>query len=490
MDNFSGLSAIRTNVLRSIDPSDPVRSQEATVGRVVLTLTLVVTAALLAGCGGSAAGDLPQEPPGVLDTTTDTDADVATDPPTAPSEAPTPAPTIDEKAIEAATRADLTAAPGPAADDPQRAADNARAAAPTDPSSWAATVIAQTHGDYAAHTREILAFTARIATTSGPEAGSSSRAPDVGTNHVAIVLDSSGSMAAASGRRTRMAQAKAAISDFSKRLPERSTVSLRVYGDAGSNATADKAASCASTRVAYRGAPGGVTAALDGVRPVGWTPLAAGVRAAATDIPKPATDAIVYVVSDGVETCGGDPIGAVKALSAAGVKPIVNVIGFEVGRADTAQLRAMARAGGGEFVDARRPEDLTDYWRRDAERMAAAWNAWRDAELASITTQGEQLRVEAIRSPNAILAGLDQEETRQRQVVELLSSSGSLDAETRTSVEAILQLRHNGLRSWAMSARDTNSSDAMSLANTEWSRIYQTANSRWSQHYQRAQERP
>ena len=463
------------------------------MGRVVLSLTLVLAAALLAGCGASDSGPEPeQEPPAALDASTDADADAETDADasTTPSEAPTPAPTFDEGARERQTRADLTAAPGPAADDAQRAADAVRAAAPTDPSSWAAAVIAQTHGDYAAHTREILSFGARIATKSGPHEESSGPANQVGTNHFAIVLDASGSMAAASGGRTRMAQAKAAISDFTKRLPAHSTVSLRVYGDAGSNAPADKAASCASTRVAYRGAPAGIAAALDGVRPTGWTPLAAGVRAAASDIPKSATDAIVYVVSDGVETCGGDPVGAVRTLNAAGAKPIVNVIGFEVERADTAQLRAMAQAGGGEFVDARRPGDLTEYWRRDAERMAAAWTAWRDAELASITTQGTTLTAEAFRAPEAILAGLDQEEARQQKVIELLSASGSLDAETRERVESDLRQRNGELRSWVRSAMNANSSQAASLTNTEWSRVYQTSNSKWSQHYQRAQGRP
>jgi len=59
----------------------------------------------------------------------------------------------------------------------------------------------------------------------------------------------------------------------------------------------------------------------------------------------------VYVVSDGNDTCDGDPIAAARALHGGETAAVVNVIGFDWAAADRAELMAVAKAGGGMFSD-------------------------------------------------------------------------------------------------------------------------------------------
>lgn len=84
------------------------------------------------------------------------------------------------------------------------------------------------------------------------------------------------------------------------------------------------------------------------LRPAGWTPLAAAITAASS---QPGPRGVVYVVSDGIETCGGDPVAAAQRAHAAQV--VVNVVGFGIAdRAEEAALRAVAAAGGGRYLPA------------------------------------------------------------------------------------------------------------------------------------------
>jgi Ca-activated chloride channel family protein len=88
------------------------------------------------------------------------------------------------------------------------------------------------------------------------------------------------------------------------------------------------------------------------VRAVGWTPLAASLQRAQGLLSAASPgQQVVYVVSDGNETCGGDPIAIARAINAGNTGAIVNIIGFDLPRADRAGLGAVASAGGGALID-------------------------------------------------------------------------------------------------------------------------------------------
>lgn len=351
----------------------------------LLSAFLMATAVLVSGCGGvSEPGPSPA-------TTATSTPSVSVSPVPRPSPSPTPSATNTDQSDEEAIVEDLLREPGPFGGSAfvlDAAVEAIKEKDPQSAEESAAAVVDLTHGDYAEATQGLLDFSPGIDDDPARPVEKLGDVDVVGQNHFAVVLDASGSMAETSGGITRMQEAKAAVEAFASQLPDSSTLTLRVYGHKGSNASADKAESCAATEVVYEGSPSGVGEAMAKFEPTGWTPLGAAILAARQDTPAEASDAIVYVVTDGLETCGGDPVEAARQLAADGVKPVVNVIGFQVGDADQAELRRIAEAGGGDFIDARSGADLKDYWQEERTRMTAAWKEWKDQALTRINEQG------------------------------------------------------------------------------------------------------
>jgi Ca-activated chloride channel family protein len=82
---------------------------------------------------------------------------------------------------------------------------------------------------------------------------------------------------------------------------------------------------------------------------------------------------VIYVVSDGQETCGGDPVATTRAINAGPTRAVVNIIGFAVPSGEAAALAAVASAGGGRFVnvDAADQVDAIAARIRESGRQAA-----------------------------------------------------------------------------------------------------------------------
>jgi hypothetical protein len=65
------------------------------------------------------------------------------------------------------------------------------------------------------------------------------------------------------------------------------------------------------------------------------------------------------LVTDGIESCGGDPVAAAHALREQGI--MIHLIGFGLGNTpdeDTASLQAIADASGGKFFTANTADEL------------------------------------------------------------------------------------------------------------------------------------
>ena len=93
-------------------------------------------------------------------------------------------------------------------------------------------------------------------------------------------------------------------------------------------------------------------------------------------------DRIIVLVSDGIESCGGDPVQAARSLREQGI--IVHLIGFGLGSAadeDSASLRAIANASGGRYVTASNAEELQAAL---AQTVATSFSVYRGVtEVAS-----------------------------------------------------------------------------------------------------------
>jgi len=177
---------------------------------------------------------------------------------------------------------------------------------------------------------------------------------------VLLILDASGSMnARLPNGETRIAVAQRAIKGVAGFVPAQAQLSLRMYG-AQSPASQKN---CQDTNLAVPFGPasangGPITAAADAAKAQGYTPIAYSLGQAANDFPAAAKERVIVLVSDGKETCQGDPVVAAKALTAKGIT--VHTVGFVVDTAARGQLQAIARATGGTYFDAPVGPELPD----------------------------------------------------------------------------------------------------------------------------------
>ncbi len=215
--------------------------------------------------------------------------------------------------------------------------------------------------------------------TPPPSAG-----PLTPASHLVLAIDASGSMAGRVGAETKMDVAKAAALAFLRDAHPDVAVGLLAFGHRGTNKEDGKAQSCAASEMLHglgtdRAALSGSISAL---QPTGWTPMGGALTYAGQVIaslpPKTgetATTPVIYMISDGEETCGGDPVAAAAALQSGGVRTIVNTIGFDVDAVAEAQLQAIAAAGGGTYYPARDGTALRDQLRaiQQAEQALALY---------------------------------------------------------------------------------------------------------------------
>jgi Ca-activated chloride channel family protein len=200
--------------------------------------------------------------------------------------------------------------------------------------------------------------------------------------NVMIVLDASGSMGNMAGGKTRMEAAKEAIRSFAASLPADARVGLRVYGHEGTGSEADKALSCSKSDVMYplqAYDQQKLDGALAQFKPAGWTPIALALEQAQQDLQaykgQQSTN-IIYLVSDGIETCGGDPVAVAKQLAGSEVTPIVNVVGFGADGEAQRQLKQVAEAAGGRYVLIQDQKELQKEFEQVSD-MADKWFDWK-----------------------------------------------------------------------------------------------------------------
>jgi Mg-chelatase subunit ChlD len=192
-------------------------------------------------------------------------------------------------------------------------------------------------------------------TAASSATGASARGKAAGA--VELILDASGSMLQRFEGKKRIDVARDVLIQLVRRtLPKDTPIALRVFGD-------DAPGSCA-TRLAAPLAPvdprplSGLIAA---VRPKNGakTPIASSLAEVASDLESASGARTVVLVTDGEETCGGDPQAEIEALMAKGFDVRVNIVGFAV---DDAKLkdtfREWAAAGGGQYFDAQSSKEL------------------------------------------------------------------------------------------------------------------------------------
>lgn len=112
---------------------------------------------------------------------------------------------------------------------------------------------------------------------------------------------------------------------------------------------------------------------LEDMQAQGMTPLAAAIEQAIADFEvAPGRVNTLVMISDGEETCGGDPCAAVQALKAQGINFTLHVVGLDVAGAARRQLQCIAEAGGGLYRDADSAITLDEALGDISEEVAAS----------------------------------------------------------------------------------------------------------------------
>jgi hypothetical protein len=187
------------------------------------------------------------------------------------------------------------------------------------------------------------------------------------TVNVELVLDSSGSMNERIGGETRMQIAKRVLIDVVNAIPEQAgiNVGFRIYGHLGDNTRAGRPVSCRSSEllVPIDGVDKpAIRREVRGARPTGWTPLAYSIGRAARDFSAPSEGEVnaLVMVTDGLETCGGDPCAVSGALHASDIQLVTHVVSFAQTREERRTLRCVAENGGGLLLTADDADQLSD----------------------------------------------------------------------------------------------------------------------------------
>jgi len=296
--------------------------------------------------------------------------------------------------------------------------------------------------------------------------------------HYAILIDASGSMKAMAGNKNRMDAAKEAVMEFAGQVPEEATISMRVYGHKGSGSDADKKLSCSSSENLYNGTfdKGNFDKALDKIKPAGWTPIGLALESVQEDIPEDADDVVVYVVSDGIETCGGDPVKAAKELAAADVETVVNIIGFDVDNEGQKLLKEVADAGNGEFTYVNSEQELKKYLRAQYEELQKAWLEWKEQGKAKAMELKEEKKKLASDTKESMKEKSNREKERMKKALTHLK--GRFDDHNHPVYNLYPRIVDYGNAKWRYAVDTGNAawSDSVDKGNKKWSDIVDEGN--------------
>ncbi len=189
----------------------------------------------------------------------------------------------------------------------------------------------------------------------------SARAELLGDTVVEIIFDASGSMTEKLGSSTRIAVAKDTMVHLVDNvLPQGIPLALRAFGNREGNGSCRTDLELPLAPLD----PAVVKAKVDTITPqrLGGTPIAASLLKVGEDLqgagPGPK---LVILLTDGEESCGGEPAAAIRALREQGIDVRLNIVGFTV--SDQKLQRQMTRwatEGGGLFLPAADQQALSN----------------------------------------------------------------------------------------------------------------------------------
>ena len=170
-----------------------------------------------------------------------------------------------------------------------------------------------------------------------------------------IVLDGSGSMWGQIDGKPKLEIAREALAEVLKTIPADTELGLIAYGHRSKGSCDD-----IETLVApATGTAPAIAAAADKMQFLGKTPLTDAVRRAAAELHSTEEKATVVLITDGIETCEGDPCALAQELETSGVDFTAHVVGFGLTKDEGKQVACLAEDTGGQYITADDLDSLT-----------------------------------------------------------------------------------------------------------------------------------
>ncbi|WP_027168374.1 VWA domain-containing protein [Mesorhizobium sp. WSM3224] len=167
-------------------------------------------------------------------------------------------------------------------------------------------------------------------------------------NKVIIILDASGSMWAQIDGKPKLEIARESLRTVLQSVPADDEIGFMAYGHRTKG-------SCDDIELIVppqAGSASAISAAADSMKFLGKTPLTAAVKQAAEALKYTEEKATVVLITDGLETCGGDPCALGKELKESGVDFTADVVGFGLTADEGKQIACLAENTGGKYIQA------------------------------------------------------------------------------------------------------------------------------------------
>lgn len=185
------------------------------------------------------------------------------------------------------------------------------------------------------------------------------------TTNVMILLDASGSMAEQIQGVRKIDIAKRTLEKVLRTIPPNARIGLRIYGHQSPRYKRDCFDTKLEVPLAFNNRQT-IANRLQTIIPQGYTPLAYSLSQMKSDFSSEGKNCIICI-TDGVETCDGNPCAIADSLHRYGLKVVIHVIGFRVGEADRDILMCIPNRGGGHYFSADNVKELEEAMQKAME---------------------------------------------------------------------------------------------------------------------------
>lgn len=165
---------------------------------------------------------------------------------------------------------------------------------------------------------------------------------------ILFIYDASGSMWGQLDGKTKKEIASEVLSTTVNNLPDNQNIGLMAYGHR-------KKGDCNDIEYLVNlnnNSKSSITNVVSKMNALGKTPLARSASQAINSLKDIKTKATIILITDGMESCGGDICEVVAKAKADGIDFKLHIVGFGLKEGETEQLQCAADAGGGNYYNA------------------------------------------------------------------------------------------------------------------------------------------